>query len=162
VATTDVAVDMVGDVAIIDWLLVGKLYGDTCHLVGRMLGHHVAQSRTATWHPFIGCWCLCGLLKVYGGRGVRPPDLYPPSKVLTKANPPTCHALAFIKHMSLYVFKVEMGCKRWGVGPGLSPDPGFMSLHTTLFNGTRMEGSPHIYLRLIDHICFGLNHLSSV
>jgi hypothetical protein len=41
-ASTDVAVDVAGDVEIIDWLSVGELHCDMWHLLGRMEGCHVA------------------------------------------------------------------------------------------------------------------------
>jgi hypothetical protein len=55
--------DVAGDVADSGWLTVSELYGDTWHHFGRMVGCHVAQSRAATWHPFIGYWLLFGCSK---------------------------------------------------------------------------------------------------
>jgi hypothetical protein len=82
----------------------------------------VAQSRAATWHPGTGFWSMVGLLNLLWVHGVQPPDLSPPLKALTKANPSTCHALVLERQTSFKIFELEIGCKWWGVGPGLSPD----------------------------------------
>jgi hypothetical protein len=108
----------------------------------------------------LACWS--GLLKVFGGRGVRPPDLHAPLKVFTKSKPPTRQALGFNNHLLLKLFKLDFCCKRRGVGPGLSPDPGrirstYDRIHLCV--GTFLFGAPGhapFYMTKPHTICAGI------
>ena len=92
--------------------------GDVAHFIGWQLASHIV-TRGISWAngrvprgPIKGChvapqvW-LFGCVKLYGGRGVRPPDVPHHSKVFTKSNPPTRRAIVLNKHMFKLLFKVE-------------------------------------------------------
>jgi hypothetical protein len=82
----------------------------------------VAQSRAATWHPFIGLLFMACYLKVMGPWGSTPG---PPSAVqdLTSPDQPMRHALILVSQMKNNIFDFTLG-KTWReVGLGLSPSP---------------------------------------